>query len=87
MGLETALLVGSALVGAGGTAYSASQQKKGQQRAAAAAERQAKLSTPQEGANINPDAYRRKRPGGTQGFDAASAMLTPAGGGAGLLGS
>lgn len=87
MGLETALLVGSAVLGAGGAAYSADQQKKGQNRAAAAADRQAKLSQGQAGENVSPDAFRRRRRPGVQGFDATQgAMLTPAGGG-GLLGS
>jgi uncharacterized protein HemX len=89
MGLETAVLLGTAALGAGSAAYSANQQKKGQQRAAAAAERQAKLSQTQEGANVNADAFRRRRRGGQDtGFDAAQgAMLTPGTGGGGLLGS
>lgn len=86
MGLETGLLIGSALLGAGGTAYSASQQKKGQERAAAAAERQQKLSQGQEGTNVNPDQYRRRRPGAA-GFDAQQGALMQAPGGGNLLGS
>jgi hypothetical protein len=84
MGLEVGLLAASTLLGAGGTAYSARQQKKAGNQAEAAAKDAAKLSQTQQ--NTPVDQYRKT--GRTKrGFDPVIAALTPGGTGADLLGS
>jgi hypothetical protein len=78
-------LLASAVIGGGTAAYNADQQKDAARDARQEQARTAKLSQSQSGTNVNPNAYKRRRPGAGPGFESA-AMLTPSAGG-GLLGS
>lgn len=79
MGLETGLLVGSALLGTAGTAYGARQQKLAQKQAEATARDTARRSQTQQGVNVDQfRAARNARRG--RSFDPVTETMMPAGG-------
>lgn len=85
-GVETGLLITS-ILGTGATAAEAARGRKAAKKQEEIADKNARKAQSQEGTNVNPASLRSRRKG-PAGFDVnTGALLTPAGGAAGLLGS